>query len=270
MLIAHEAPISILDKISDITDIQYALVHLFETHPEYYNFFVRSLSQGREVLLDNSIFELKEAFEPDKFAEYVTKLKPTYYVIPDVLEDADKTIVSALDFTSRYDNLPGIAIGVVQGKTYQEIVDCYKFMSDHVDYIAISFDYSYYQVTGQSRASYDKHLAKLERQCYGRIKLVNDLIRDGVWNHRKMHHMLGNSLAKEMKHYKDIPSIRSVDTSNPVVAGLLGHRYIKGEGLNFKPSVLLADLIDSQVNEDQAQDITYNTREYKFIANGLA
>jgi hypothetical protein len=268
MLIAHEAPISILDKISDITDIQYALVHLFESHPDYYNFFVRSLSQGREVILDNSIFELKEAFDPVRFAKHITKLKPTYYVIPDVLEDAHKTIVSAIDFICEYEGLPGIAIGVVQGKTYQEIVECYQFMSDIVDYIAISFDYSYYQTTAHS-SSHNDHFAKLERQCYGRVKLVNDLIRDGVWNHRKKHHMLGNSLAKEMKHYKDIPSIRSVDTSNPVVAGLLGHRYIKGEGLNFKPSVLLADLIDSQVNEDQATDITYNTREYKLIANGL-
>jgi len=269
MLISHETPISFLENSRSYNDFDYALVHLFETHPEYYNFFMRSLADGREVLLDNSIFELKEAFDPDKFADYVKKLKPTYYVIPDVLEDADGTIVSAINFTSRYEDLPGIAIGVVQGKTYQEIVECYQFMSSVVDYIAISFDYSYYQTTAYSQ-SYDEHLAKLERQCYGRIKLVNDLIRDGVWNHRKMYHMLGNSLAKEMKHYRDIPSIRSVDTSNPVVAGLLGHRYIKGEGLNFKPSVLLADLIDSQVDEDQSYDIFYNTLEYKLITNGVA
>jgi len=269
MLISHETPISFLENSRIYNDFDYALVHLFETHPEYYNFFMRSLADGREVLLDNSIFELKEAFDPDKFADYVKKMKPTYYVIPDVLEDIDGTIVSAINFTSRYEDLPGIAIGVIQGKTYQEIVECYQFMSSVVDYIAISFDYSYYQTTAYSQ-TYDEHLAKLERQCYGRIKLVDDLIRDGVWNHRKMHHMLGNSLAKEMKHYRDIPSIRSVDTSNPVVAGLLGHRYIKGEGLNFKPSVLLADLIDSQVDEDQSQDIFYNTLEYKFITNGVA
>lgn len=268
MLISHETPISYLEQSKSYNDFDYSLVHLLESHPDYYNFFVRSLSQGREVLLDNSIFELKEAFDPDRFAKHITKLKPTYYVIPDVLEDAHKTITSAINFICEYEGLPGIAIGVVQGKTYQEIVECYQFMSDIVDYIAISFDYSYYQTTAHS-SSHNDHFAKLERQCYGRVKLVNDLIRDGVWNHRKMHHMLGNSLAKEMKHYKDIPSIRSVDTSNPVVAGLLGHRYIKGEGLNFKPSVLLADLIDSQVNEDQATDITYNTREYKLIANGL-
>ena len=40
---------------------------------------------GREVLLDNSIFELGEAFDSDKFAKYVEELKPSYYIVPDVL-----------------------------------------------------------------------------------------------------------------------------------------------------------------------------------------
>ena len=55
MLIAHESPLSIIEDISNVTDYDYALVHLFETHPAYYSFFKQSLLQGREVLLDNSI-----------------------------------------------------------------------------------------------------------------------------------------------------------------------------------------------------------------------
>ena len=62
MLVSHETPISFLDKSLRYNDYDYALVHLFETHPEYYSFFKRMLSMGREVLLDNSIFELKTAF----------------------------------------------------------------------------------------------------------------------------------------------------------------------------------------------------------------
>ena len=66
MLVSHESPISILDKSKDYNDYDYALVHLFETHPKYYNFFKESIKLGREVLLDNSIFELGESFEPGK------------------------------------------------------------------------------------------------------------------------------------------------------------------------------------------------------------
>ena len=90
MLVSHETPISLLDESREYNDFDYALVHLFETHPEYYSFFKQSLLQGREVLLDNSIFELGYAFDSEKFAHYVNELKPTYYIVPDVLEDSSK------------------------------------------------------------------------------------------------------------------------------------------------------------------------------------
>ena len=92
MLVSHETPISFLEESRQYNDYDYALVHLFETHPEYYSFFKCSLGMGREVLLDNSIFELKTAFDPEKFAKYVEELKPTYYVVPDVLEQSLRTI----------------------------------------------------------------------------------------------------------------------------------------------------------------------------------
>ena len=53
MLVSHETPISFLEESREYNDYDYALVHLFETHPEYYSFFKCSLGMGREVLLDN-------------------------------------------------------------------------------------------------------------------------------------------------------------------------------------------------------------------------
>ena len=264
-------------------DFCYALVHLFETQPKYYSFFKQSLLQGREVLLDNSIFELGHAFDPEKFAKYVRELNPTYYVVPDVLEDSQKTMSSFHKFKMQYPDLPGLTIGVVQGKTYQQLVQCYKYMSAHADYIAISFDYSWYRTIGHYEANerphvvmdvedasmYDKlrkqdnHRVVLELLADGRRKFINMLIDDGIWNHNKPHHLLGNSLPQEMKHYTDIKSIRSVDTSNPVVAGIKGIRYIKDYGMTQKPSTMLADLIDHEVTEDEKFDINYNVQQYK-------
>lgn len=266
MLIAHEAPISLLEEIRDITDFQYALVHLFDTHPKYYSFFKSSLNLGREVMLDNSIFELGTAFDSEKFADYVRELNPTYYIVPDVLEECNKTIASYYNFTQDYQMLPGLKVGVVQGKTYDELVKCYKFMSECADYIAISFDYSYYQIVGKS-TSMDPIQAKLERMCNGRQKFIDMLIADGIWNKFKPVHLLGCSLAQEFSHYKSIANIRSVDTSNPVVAGIVGQRYLKGIGLYNKPKVLLADLIDAELTADQVSDVIYNVEEFKNICN---
>lgn len=262
MLVSHESPIDMLYDSHSYNDYDYALVHLFETHPDYYSFFKSSLTLGREVLLDNSIFELKEAFDADKFAAYIEDLKPTYYVVPDVLEDAEGTMKAWLKFQQKYSDLPGMKIGVVQGKTYQDLVECYKFMSDRADYIAISFDYSWYQQVGIAY-THDEKLAKLERQCTGRQQLYRRLKEDKIWRDNKPHHLLGCSLAKEFAQYTWDYSVRSCDTSNPVVAGIKGLRYISGIGLLEKPSTLLADLIDHNTTDDQRQDIIYNTTEFK-------
>jgi hypothetical protein len=287
MLVSHESPISMLEESREYNSYDYALVHLFETHPEYYSFFKQSLLQGREVLLDNSIFELGHAFDSIKFAKYVEELKPTYYIVPDVLEDSQATMASFHKFKLQYPDLPGLTIGVVQGKTYQQLVKCYKYMSVHADYIAISFDYSWYNTIGhyeplerpstimdaedsavfEKLLDKDRHRTSLELLASGRRKFINMLIDDGIWNHNKPHHLLGNSLPQEMKHYKNIKSIRSVDTSNPVVAGIKGIRYIKDYGMVQKPKTLLADLIDYDVSNDQKEDIFHNTQQFKTFCN---
>jgi hypothetical protein len=264
MLVSHESPISILDHSRHYNDYEYALVHLFETHPKYYNFFKTSLTLGREVMLDNSIFELGTAFDSDKFADYIHELKPTYYIVPDVLEESKATMESFWSFTNDYQMVPGLKVGVVQGKTYDELIACYEFMAGYADYIAISFDYSFYQVIGRATSD-NPEQAKLERMCDGRQKLIDMLIADGIWEHTKPHHLLGCSLAKEFSHYANIKSIRSVDTSNPVVAGIVGQRYLKEIGLYNKPKVLLADLIDAELTADQMNDVIYNVEEFKNI-----
>ena len=260
MIVSHESPISILDKSRMYNDYDYALVHLFETHPEYYKFFKNSIKMGREVLLDNSIFELGESFDPEKFAKYANELKPSYYIVPDVLEEGYATIKSFNDFVTKYPDLPGLKIGAIQGKTYDEIVDCYNYMSENADYIAISFDFSYYIVTGRGKT-------KLERWCNGRQRLINDLKQDGVWNKNKPHHLLGCSLAKEFKEYVGDRSIRSADTSNPIVAGIKELRYTSDLGLNEKPSIKLADLIDHEVTDTEWENIEYNVNNFKKIIN---
>jgi len=268
MLVSHESPISILEESKTYNDFDYCLVHLFETHPHYYNFFKRSLAAGREVLLDNSIFELGKSFDSKKYIKYITELNPTFYIVPDVLEDAKATIASWNKFFLNFsEDLKGrTTIGVVQGNTYQELVDCYKFMSDNADYIAISFNYKWYEtVTTSNRTGRE---GMLERWAAGRHHLITRLVDDGIWNSRKPHHLLGAALAREFAGYVSVArdlNIRSIDTSNPVVAGLLGHRYMANQGLNHKPSQMLADMIAAEVNEDQLEDIYFNTTEFKKI-----
>tara|TARA_R110002167_G_scaffold35388_4_gene113192 strand:- start:5404 stop:6150 length:747 start_codon:yes stop_codon:yes gene_type:complete len=234
-----------------------------EENEEYRDWFLTVNKRfGADVLLDNSIFELGESFDPEKYAYWLRKINPNYYIVPDVLEDAAGTMHQWRDWSLNHKPAENksLKIGVVQGKTWQELVDCYRFMAEEADYIAISFDYSYYKYTGTGRD-------KLELWCSGRQRFIQDLIDKGYWEWSKPHHLLGCSLAKEFGYYVDkgVTNIRSCDTSNPIVAALKGLRYNGNLGLQQKPSTMLCDLITANVDEDTLDDVVYNTKMFKHI-----
>ena len=258
--IAHESPKSIFKEIQAVTDYDYALVHLFEEDPEYLKLFQDALANGREVILDNSIFELEEAFDAVKFAQWVQELKPTWYIVPDALENAKKTCSQMAAWNIHYKDLPGKKIGVVQGKTYKQIKTCYEYMDKtaDVDMIAISFDYSYYTET-------IPHPNKYVSWMLGRVKLLGDLLRDGVINEEKPHHLLGCGLPQEFAFYKDYKWIYSLDTSNPVVHGIKGVEY-REDGLWSKESQKLFELINHNVEDTNT--ILYNINKFRWFANG--
>lgn len=262
--IAHEAPLCIMPQVRDVTDYCYALVHLFEDYPSYYDFFVESKKLNRKVLLDNSIFELGTAFNSDKFSEWVSKLQPDEYIVPDVLENTDNTIQNFKDWITKFNNLPGKKIGVVQGKTYSELYDCYQFMSENADKIAISFDYSYYLVTARGTNKYQKY-------CYGRYKLINDLLNDGVINFNKPHHLLGCSVPAEFGFYGSYPNtykfIESLDTSNPVINGMHNIKY-EELGVKDKLDVKMVDFFKvKKIKQEGIDLINHNINQFKKITN---
>jgi hypothetical protein len=267
-----------LDTSRSYNDYDYALVHLFKEHKDYYDFFVDSVKMGRHVLLDNSIFELGTAYDPDEFAYWITRLKPTEYIVPDVLEDTKGTIESYVNFTEKYGKvLPGKKIGVVQGKTYEEIVECYGFMSAMTDKIAISFDYSFYLNEWPMFTDVAKQMGwitqipkflegiefnKWTNYALGRVCLIDRLYRDKVLNLSKPHHLLGCSVPWEFK-LQTFKCIETIDTSNPIVAAILGKQYSLNRGLDEKWSVKLVDFIQSKLDYDQLELTLYNTHLFR-------
>ena len=173
--VSHESPMVLSEMSLSYNDYDYALVHLFEDNPEYFKFFKDSVDAGRKVYLDNSIFELGESFDSKEYIKWINKLNPTYYIVPDVLEDAQGTIKKYFEFQQLLQGSCGadplgadepeipkggldykntsLTIGVVQGRDWYDLIECYKAMSELVDMIAISFDYEYYLYTGVGKES---------------------------------------------------------------------------------------------------------------------
>lgn len=264
MKISHESPISLLESSRTYNDYDYALVHLFEEIPEYYEFFKQSVAMGRHVLLDNSIFELGHAFDSDKFAHYIKELRPTEYIIPDVLENTLGTMDSGLDFVEKYPDLPGRKIAVVQGKSYEELVMCYQYHDKtlNVDKLAISFDYSYY-------LKEVPHPNKWMGYTLGRVNTLTRLLNDGIINKDKPHHLLGCALPIEFMFYRcNFDWIETIDTSSPIVHGLLNIGYEPG-GIVNKQSIKLVDLIHSVPTDEQMEKINHNLGRFRSYVKGI-
>jgi hypothetical protein len=264
MKISHESPLCLLDRSRSYNDYDYALVHLFETEPTYYQFFKDSVAQGRHVLLDNSIFELGTAFDSERYAHWIKELQPTEYIIPDVLESALGTMDNALDWKEKYSDLPGKTIGVVQGKTYEDLVQCYDYLDTviGVDKLAISFDYSYY-------LEVCPHPNKWMGYALGRVQTLTRLLNDGVINTKKPHHLLGCALPIEFMFYrKEFKWLESLDTSNPIVHALLGIGYEPG-GLDAKKSLKLIELLNTpEPSVATMHTINHNIKYFRSYVHG--
>lgn len=259
--ISHEVPLSLLEKSREFNDYDYALVHLCKEYSQYKQFFINSLRMGRKVILDNSIFELGEAFDAGEFAMFVESIQPTTYVVPDVLEGCDATIDNFENWCQEYSDLPGLKMGVVQGKTYEELVKCYTYMFLNADVIAISFNYSYYELTGLG------HNVE-QKWANGRSRLLLNLLQDNILDLNKPIHLLGCGLPQEFVAYCNVPfNIQSIDTSSPVVHGIRGIKY-GDHGLQKKHMVKLADMFQEDITPENMDVVLYNVNKFRELVHG--
>lgn len=254
----HEAPISIFDEVKKVTDGDYALVHLFESNQRYFEKFKQSVKEGRDVILDNSLFELRTAFDDDRFARWVKVLCPTWYIVPDSWKNGKETTRMFFNFIEKHKDLPGKRIGVAQGNTVEEVAECYKSIEPYCDMIAFNLDFSsvFYDLFPSS--GIEKFVPRCVAMSYGRPMVLSKLKELGVINEEKPHHLLGCGVPQEVLLY---PSswgwVRSIDTSNPVMMGLKKYKYPK-EGPSFKPGEKMCDLVNDEVNSETLSSVLFN------------
>lgn len=255
----HEAPILIFEQVQNLTDGDYALVHLFKDNPVYYQRFVEALEKGREVILDNSLFELREAFDMFEFAKWVKQLKPTYFIVPDCWKNGDETVRMFFEFIKNFDCYPSKIIGVAQGNTLEEVAQTYYSIEPYCDKVAFNFDFSSY--SGLPKNGIPNPL----RMSVGRYKMLCDLYNKGVINEAKPHHLLGCGVPQEVLWYdKRWAWIDSIDTCNPVINGMKLRKYDESiYGLTDKLKDRMCDHINDDITPKQWQVIEHNINMMK-------
>ena len=242
--VAHESPLCIMDDIRKCTEYDYALVHLL-CIDEYFQFFKESIKLNREIILDNSLYELGSAFKDEEYAENIAKLNPTYYIVPDAFNNYAENINLANQWLDKYSDINISKIGVVHGSTYEEYTDCYKFMTERTDKVAFTLG--------------DDITQKL-----GRYNLIKKMADDNILDTEKPHHLLGCIVPQEFNRYAGLKYIDTIDTSSPVMA-TINNTMLTESGLESKPKGKIIDHLYIEYSDIDHELLNHNLKMFRKI-----
>ena len=256
----HEAPLCIFNDVQYYTGGDYALVHLLE-HDKYRLAFEQAIETGREVILDNSLYELGTAFNGDQYVNWINRLKPTWFIVPDAWHDSAKTIKMFDQFEDAYKNKinPGVQwIGVAQGETVEEVKASYRALEPRCDMIAFNFDFKdfFRSMTGITHDS-----DRLD-MSFGRILMLSILEQQGVINKSKPHHLLGCGFPGEYQMAKKRFSwVYSMDTCHPVITGYAGFIYDGNVKFCIKSNIKMESIMFTDLTDQQKINIFKNLED---------
>ena len=256
--VSHEVPRCLLPDSENFNDYDYCLPHLLDEDEAYREYFYQAKDKGRYLVMDNSLHELGKAYDTERLMYWVSELLPNEFIVPDVWEERDASVVNARKWISI--ELPeGVEkVAVVQATTIHEAATCYQTYKD-LGYQKIAFSYgaSYYNdVVPHPNRDLGKAL--------GRLSVISALYKTKVISQRDRIHLLGCAVPQEFGWYKGFECIESIDTSNPVMAALEDTRY-NVWGLDSKPKANMNDyyyMLENEVNWDLLTD---NLTKFRYI-----
>lgn len=227
--ITHEFPLCYyLDGTAEeTTDYDYCLVHRYLENKAYHNYMKGQVKKGRIVYLDNSLYELGEAWSKEEYANVIRDLKPTYYMLPDVFIRGDENKLSQYNFLATYKDLPSTPIAIPHSTSLiglgLQLQEFCKDLPPEV-MIAIPFGDNSFKNTNrevgyfnEEDVSYEPLRMALNRKMF--IKTNSHVLID-----RKIHLLGCKSLAEFDLWNSNFnkSNIVSIDTSHPVALTLEG------------------------------------------------
>jgi len=256
--VSHETPLCLLDDSRLFNDYDYCLPHLLDQEQGYQDYFLTSVSQGRYIIMDNSLHELGHAYDEDRLMYWISVIRPNEFIVPDVWQDRDKSVVNARKWAQIKLPLGVEKVAVVQATTLHEAATCYQTYKD-LGYKKIAFSYgaSYYNdVVPHPNPNLGKAI--------GRISVISALHKMKVIEDKDRVHLLGCQVPQEFGWYRGFPFIESIDTSNPVMAALEGMRY-NNSGLTEKPKANMNDYLFMLSDQVDYELLSYNILKFREI-----
>jgi predicted transcriptional regulator len=127
-------------------------------------------------------------------------------------------------------------MGVIQGKNYKELFECFDYMNPRCDLVAIPFSSKAYTNRFYNNSEH-------EAKAIGRVKLIRSLIKNGNVRKNSLH-LIGMKLPIELELYtkEEKEYIYSLDTANPVQFGMEEYEYPEDlEEVKTKPKFMFTE-----------------------------
>ena len=268
-----ELPFSMFKYNIQLNDIDFVLFHLYKTNPDYRKYYneIRISNPDRIMILDNSAYEFYikgETLDLSEFHDAIEKLNPTYYILPDVLMDKNKTLTYVKNFLKSYSvNCDSKPLAVAQGIVEDELLECLKeYKKMGLKNICIPFHNKFFCDDGYKEnrninslkelflSKYD-HLTVDIRYAIGRVDFVQrnkELLKSFDYVH-----FLGSHCPFEKVFYGNF---NSMDTGYPVKLGycgqILGYEH-------EKPNIIIDDFFYENIAPEVETIIIENILIFK-------
>lgn len=212
-------PTSYLEQYATQSSTHLVLAHLVDHDEAYASFYKERAAQGDFVMMDNSAYELKEPYAPSILVSLAQKCGAQAVVLPDYpFQHSSKTINAAVEFIPVF-KAAGLATFFVPQSTVGDLEDwiaCYQWAATNPDV----------DIIGMSILGIPNAIPDVD-PSYARVVMTHILKDRGLFAAGKHHHYLGLNAGPAL----EIPSLLrmgvldTIDSSNPVWMGILGHEY---------------------------------------------
>lgn len=281
MKVSHELVEDILYLGYRYNDYDYMLPHLMDSSDVYRNYFEKAKKAGRYIIMDNSLAELGHAYDFNRLKHWVFKLLPNEFIVPDVWMNSAETLAQA-KYWKKYENamkeeLKDVTfVAVVQAESYEEACLTYQSLKE-LGYKKIAFSYGadwYFDIgsihEGNSGGTEISNAGINYYKSRGRQVTLDNMVEEGIIEPTDRIHLLGCANPFEFRYYcsdRFNKIIETIDTSNPVMAGLEGKIYDKVKAID-KPLINLNSHFDKETPFHAVEIIKYNIHRFKEL-NGL-
>jgi len=259
--ISHEVPKTLLTSSSRFNDYDYCLPHLLDQDEEYKQYFIDARNRNRYVIMDNSLHELGEAYDYDRLRYWVNELKPNEFIVPDVWMQCAETAAQAKYWKQfKYPKKTKL-IAVIQGENKNQAYLCANLLQNlGYEKLCVSYGATWYN-------DFFPHSNPDMGKALGRIRFVQGLLKLDQLKDTKFH-LLGCSIPQEFGWYDNHPQIDSIDTSNPIMAGIDKKDYTE-QGLTSKPQANMNNHFLKELNDNTEMSICKNIEKFRKI-NGFS